>query len=135
MLVAPAPGAALAPQQRVIVNGRLRQSVCRWCYAKIPLPEFFKAVADMGLTAIDLLPRRSGRSRAEYGLTCSMGSGAGGGIADGLNVKANHDKIVAQPRARHSARGGAQGAEPDHVLRQPPRHGRRGGGRQLRRGR
>ena len=31
----------------------------------------------------------------EHGLICSMGSGFGGTIADGLNVKANHDKIVA----------------------------------------
>jgi hydroxypyruvate isomerase len=75
--------------------GRLKQSVCRWCYAKIPLPEFFKAVADMGLTAVDLLTEKEWPIAKEYGLTCSMGSGAGGSIADGLNVKANHDKIVA----------------------------------------
>jgi hydroxypyruvate isomerase len=75
--------------------GRLKQSVCRWCYAKIPLPEFFKAVADMGLTAVDLLTEKEWPIAKEYGLTCSMGSGAGGSIADGHNVKANHDKIVA----------------------------------------
>jgi hydroxypyruvate isomerase len=74
--------------------GRLKQSVCRWCYAKIPLPEFCKAVADMGLTAIDLLTEKEWPVAAEYGLICSMGSGAGGGISDGLNVKANHEKIV-----------------------------------------
>jgi hydroxypyruvate isomerase len=76
-------------------TGRLKQSVCRWCYAKIPLPEFFKAVADMGLTAVDLLTEKDWPLAREYGLTCSMGSGAGGSIVDGLNVKANHDKIVA----------------------------------------
>jgi hydroxypyruvate isomerase len=75
--------------------GRLKQSVCRWCYAKIPLPEFCKAVADMGLTAIDLLTEKEWPIAAEHGLICSMGSGAGGGISDGLNVKANHEKIVA----------------------------------------
>jgi hydroxypyruvate isomerase len=95
MLVAPASGAARAPQQRVIVNGRLRQSVCRWCYAKVPIRDFFKAVADMGLTAVDLLTEKEWPIAAEFGLTCSMGSGAGGSIADGFNVKANHDKIVA----------------------------------------
>lgn len=31
----------------------------------------------------------------DHGLTCSMGSGARGSIADGLNVKANHEKILA----------------------------------------
>ena len=75
--------------------GRLKQSVCRWPYAKIPLPEFCKAVADIGLTAMDLLTEAEWPVARDHGLTCSMGSGFGGTIADGLNVKANHDKIVA----------------------------------------
>ena len=80
---------------RVVSKGRLRQSVCRWCYAKTPLPEFFTAVAAMGLTAVDLLTEKEWPIAREHGLICSMGSGAGGSIADGLNVKANHEKILA----------------------------------------
>jgi hydroxypyruvate isomerase len=80
---------------RVVAKGRLRQSVCRWCYSKIPLPEFFTAVAAMGLTAVDLLTEKEWPIAREHGLICSMGSGAGGSIADGLNVKANHEKILA----------------------------------------
>ena len=38
-----------------VKKGRLKQSVSRWCYGKIPMPDFCKAVAAMGLTAIDLL--------------------------------------------------------------------------------
>ena len=95
MLAAPSSLTAGAPQARVVTKGRLKQSVCRWCYAKIPIRDFFKAVADMGLTAVDLLTEKEWPVAAEYGLICSMGSGAGGGINDGLNVKANHDKIVA----------------------------------------
>ena len=79
---------------RVVSKGRLRQSVCRWCYSKIPLPEFFTAVAGMGLTAVDLLSEKEWPIAREHGLICSMGSGAGGSIADGLNVKANHEKIA-----------------------------------------
>jgi hydroxypyruvate isomerase len=94
MLVAPSAGNFAAPAQRAVAKGRLKQSVCRWCYAKIPVRDFFQAVADMGLTAVDLLTEKDWPIAREYGLTCSMGSGAGGGIADGLNVKANHDKIV-----------------------------------------
>jgi hydroxypyruvate isomerase len=88
-----ATGASGAVQR--IPTGRLKQSVCRWCYGKIPLPEFCRAVADMGLTAIDLLGEADWPVAREYGLICSMGSGFGGTIADGLNVKANHDKIIA----------------------------------------
>ena len=82
-----------APGQR-IATGRLKQSVCRWPYAKIPLPEFCRAVADLGLSAVDLLGEAEWPVAREYGLTCSMGSGFGGTIADGLNVRANHAKII-----------------------------------------
>jgi hydroxypyruvate isomerase len=83
------------PQSRIVSRGRLKQSLCRWCYAKIPLADLCRAAADMGLTAIDLLTEKEWPVAREFGLICSMGSGAGGSIADGLNVKANHDKIVA----------------------------------------
>ena len=89
------PSALALPQSRIVSKGRLKQSLCRWCYAKIPLPDLCRAAADMGVTAIDLLTEKEWPVAREYGLICSMGSGAGGSIADGLNVKANHDKIVA----------------------------------------
>ena len=95
MLAAPGTMASSSAGQATTGTGRLKQSVCRWCYAKIPLPELCKAVAEMGLTAIDLLTEKEWPVAREYGLTCSMGSGAGGSIADGLNVKANHAKIQA----------------------------------------
>lgn len=88
------PLAAGEQEGRAVKNGRLKQSVSRWCYAKIPMPQFCKAVADMGLTAIDLLGEADWPVVRDYGLICSMGSGGGGSIADGLNVKANHDAIV-----------------------------------------
>jgi hydroxypyruvate isomerase len=79
---------------RVVKNGRLKQSVSRWPYNKIPLPEFARAVADIGLTAIDLLEEADWPVVRQYGLVCSMGYAGGGSIPDGLNVKANHDAIV-----------------------------------------
>jgi hydroxypyruvate isomerase len=79
---------------RAVTKGRLKQSVSRWCFAKIPMPEFCKAVADMGLAGIDLLGEKDWPIVRDHGLLCTMGSGAGGSIRDGLNVKANHDGIV-----------------------------------------
>src|SRR5947207_6121250 len=79
---------------RVVKNGRLKQSVSRWGYDKIPMPEFCRAVADMGLTAIDLLQEPDWEVVRQYGLVCAMGYAGGGSIKDGLNVKANHDAIV-----------------------------------------
>jgi hypothetical protein len=36
-------------------RGRLRQSVCRSCYRDSPLRDFFRGVAAIGHTAVDLL--------------------------------------------------------------------------------
>jgi len=85
---------AAAPGDRVVKNGRLKQSVSRWPYNKIPLPEFCRACADMGLTAIDLLEEPEWSVVRQYGLICSMAYAGGGTIPDGLNAKANHDAIV-----------------------------------------
>jgi hydroxypyruvate isomerase len=85
---------ALRGADRIVKNGRLTQSVSRWCYNAIPMPDFCRAVADMGLTAIDLLEEPDWAVARQFGLTCSMGYAGGGSIRDGLNVKANHDAIV-----------------------------------------
>jgi len=85
---------AAQPAGRAVTKGRLKQSVSRWCYAKIPMPEFCQAVAGMGLTAIDLLDEPDWSVVRDFGLVCSMGNAGGGTIRDGLNVKANHDAIV-----------------------------------------
>jgi hydroxypyruvate isomerase len=88
------PASAGEQTGKAVVKGRLKQSVSRWCYGKIPMPEFCKAVADMGLTAIDLLEEKDWSIVRDHGLICSMGYAGGGTIPDGLNVRANHDAIV-----------------------------------------
>jgi hydroxypyruvate isomerase len=80
--------------QGLVTKGRLKQSVSRWPYQKIPLPEFCRALADIGLPAIDLLEEADWAIAREHGLVCSMGYAGGGSIKDGLNVVANHDAIV-----------------------------------------
>jgi len=89
------PSVASTIQGPVVRNGRLKQSVSRWPYNNIPFRSFCEAVADMGLPAIDLLEQDEWSIAAEYGLVCSMGYGGGGTIEDGLNVRTNHDEIVA----------------------------------------
>jgi hydroxypyruvate isomerase len=86
--------AAVPATGRVVTKGRLKQSVSRWCYQKISLPDFAAAVKDMGLTAIDLLKEDEWDALKPYGLICSMGYGGGGTIPDGLNDPKNHDGIV-----------------------------------------
>jgi hydroxypyruvate isomerase len=88
-----AVGTPAAQAKRVAVNGRLKQSVSRWPYRSIPLPDFCRAVADMGLTAIDLLDEPDWPVVRQFGLVCSMGYAGAGSIPDGLNVRANHEAI------------------------------------------
>jgi hydroxypyruvate isomerase len=100
----PPPGPPPGPA-RAVTRGRLRQSASRWCYKNIPLPELCRAVAAMGVPAIDLLEPEDWPVVREHGLVCSMGYGGGGTISDGLNNPANHDRIVANltaalPKAR-----------------------------------
>ncbi|WP_396627345.1 hydroxypyruvate isomerase family protein [Luteitalea sp.] len=76
--------------------GRLKQSVCRWCYNKIPLADFFKACAEMGLPAIDLLTEEEWTiAKRDFGLVCSTGFPAVRSIPDGINNTKFHDGIVA----------------------------------------
>ena len=91
-------GTAGAQDQGVVKKGRLKQSVCRWCYQRIPLDDFCKSVAGLGLKAMDLLQPEEWEVAAKYGLICSTGyPGKGGGtIPDGLNNKALHDEIHAR---------------------------------------
>lgn len=82
---------SLAASQKV--GGRLKQSVCRWCYNKIPLDEFAKAVSEMGLKGIDLLTDPNDWPTAKkYGLIPTMVTGAGN-IPDACNRKDLHDKL------------------------------------------
>ena len=79
---------------RAVTRGRLRQSVSRWCYQKMPLPDLCRAIAALGVPAIDLLEPADWPVARDHGLVCSMGYGGGGSIRDGLNNPANHDRIV-----------------------------------------
>jgi hydroxypyruvate isomerase len=91
-----AAGAQNQTVEKAVKNGRLHQSVCRWCYQRIPLDQFCQQIAALGLTAIDLLQPDEWDVAARYGLICSMGyPGEGGGtIPDALNNRMLHDQIV-----------------------------------------
>src|SRR5262245_43507094 len=73
---------------------RLKQSVSRWCYGRIPLDDLCVAARDIGLVAIDLLDEKDWATPAKYGLTCAMANGFGT-IPRGFNRLEQHDKLVA----------------------------------------
>src|SRR5437762_10665065 len=92
------PSAAAAPFALAATRkGRLKQSVCRWCYKKIALEDLAREAAGMGIKAMDLIGPDEWPVVKKYGLTPAMTTG-GGTIPDGLNRKENHAKIEQQFR-------------------------------------
>jgi hydroxypyruvate isomerase len=74
--------------------GRLKHSVSRWCYGRIPLDDLCKAAKDIGYHSVELLDEKDWEVPKKYGLTCAMANGFGT-IPVGFNDLANHDKLVA----------------------------------------
>ncbi len=75
------------------LKGRLKQSVCKWCYSKQTLDQLCKNAAEMGIVSVELLGEKDWPTVKKYGLTCAMASGPSG-IVDGWNKPADHDKLV-----------------------------------------
>jgi hydroxypyruvate isomerase len=90
-------GGRAAAAARVVRNGRLKQSVCKWCFKDFTLEHLSERVSEMGLAAIDLLGEQEWPVVLKYGLVCSMGGGICS-IKDGMNRKENHAQIEANFR-------------------------------------
>lgn len=91
-----APGAlASQPAETAAVRkvGRLKQSVCRWCYGGMKLEDLASQAKAMGIQAIDLLNENEWDVVKKAGLICSTSNGPGG-ITEGWNRPANHDKLI-----------------------------------------
>src|SRR5690349_21602883 len=56
-------------------KGRLKQSVCRWCYSKVPIEDFCKESARLGLKSVDLATAAEWPTIQKYGLVPTMISG------------------------------------------------------------
>jgi hydroxypyruvate isomerase len=84
------------------LKGRIKQSVCLWCYndylrtAKIDLDQFAAACARMGLKSIELTTPEQWPTLKKHGLICAMSTSHG--IAKGLNRLENHDECLAAVR-------------------------------------
>jgi hydroxypyruvate isomerase len=90
-------GAALPALPQAARKGRLKQSVSRWCFNKIPMEDFCREVKRLGLVGIDLLGPADWPVVQKFGLIPTLGS-SGGGKTGPLNRKENHDAIEKQYR-------------------------------------
>jgi hydroxypyruvate isomerase len=97
-----------ASAQTASLKGNIKQGACRWCYNKIPIEDFAKACADMGLKSIDLPAPSDWPVIKKYGLVPTMVPGPTS-IRDGLNRKEDHDAIFERmgPMIRAAKEAGA----------------------------
>ncbi|HEY3972742.1 MAG TPA: TIM barrel protein [Candidatus Sulfotelmatobacter sp.] len=87
------PSVAMTFDGAILRKGHIHQSVCRWCYQKIPLDQLAEYAARIGLRGVDLLQPDEYEIPRRYGLLCTMGYAGGGEIGKALNRVDNHATI------------------------------------------
>ena len=83
-------------------EGRLKQSVCKWCYRDMALEELCEHAAKMGIVSVELLAKEQWPVLKKYGLRCAVGNGICS-IRDGTNRTENHSSIERNARELISA--------------------------------
>jgi hydroxypyruvate isomerase len=81
---------------RASKNGRVNQSVCRWCYGKMSVEELAKNARRLGLKGVDLLGPDDFPAVKKYDLLCTMTQTHS--IPKGLNRKENWDECLGKIR-------------------------------------
>ena len=84
--------AATSAKAEPVAAGRLKQSVCRWCYSKVPIEDLCQAAVKLGIQAVDLVDPKEWPAVQKAGLQLTIVPGPTT-IPDGLNRKENHDAI------------------------------------------
>jgi hydroxypyruvate isomerase len=76
-------------------TGRLKHSVCQWCFGGMPLEELCKNAASMGIASVELVGPNEWPTLKKHGLTCAVGGLVPSNpIHSGFNRVANHDAII-----------------------------------------
>ena len=108
-------------------SGRLKQSVCKWCFGKMSLDELCGHAKRLGMVGIDLLGPDDFPTLEKHGLVCTMVSSHS--LTDGLCDPKFHDACVDQLTASITAAadagyknviafsGNARGIAPDTGLK------------------
>ena len=89
---AAAAGSAPAPATPAR-GGRVKQSVCAWCYGGMKLEDLCTLAKGLGIGSVELLDVDQVRVPASLGMTCAVANGPGG-ITKGWNRMEHHDDRV-----------------------------------------
>lgn len=77
-----------APAGRVATKGRLKQSVCQWCFEPMDIETLARNAAAMGIQSIELVPPDKWPILKKHGLICALSSSHG--FVEGWNRKENY---------------------------------------------
>lgn len=88
--------ASAAEDQPAKLKGRINQSVCQWCYGRIPLDELARNAAEMGIKSVELIGPDHWPTIKKYNLICAMVPSHP--LNDGLNNKDKHEQHLATIR-------------------------------------
>jgi hydroxypyruvate isomerase len=75
------------------LSGKIRHSVCKWCYPEFSVEALARHAAEIGFESIELLDPPDWPVLKKFGLTCAMANGTTT-IADGFNRLENHAQAV-----------------------------------------
>ncbi|MBN1124326.1 MAG: TIM barrel protein [Sedimentisphaerales bacterium] len=85
---------ANAEVKQGVKNGRIKQSVCQWCYGGVSFDDLAAHAAKIGLVGFDLAGPDQWPTLKKYGLICTMTPSHG--IGKGLNRIENHEECLAK---------------------------------------
>ncbi|MBX3375518.1 MAG: TIM barrel protein [Phycisphaeraceae bacterium] len=87
------PLGAQPAEGKAVLTGRVKHSVCRWCYGSMSVEDLCKQAAAMGIASVELLYEKEWGIPAQHGLTCAVAMGPNP-IHRGWNRVEHHDEFV-----------------------------------------
>jgi hydroxypyruvate isomerase len=96
---AAAAGISSADVKKAIMNGRVKQSICSWCFMsageKWSLDRLCEVAKELGVTSIELLAPDQFATLKRHGLTCAIASNTmPGSFKTGFNNTRYHDELA-----------------------------------------
>jgi hydroxypyruvate isomerase len=89
------------PAASEALKGRLKQSVCRWCFGGMKLDELCRNAAAMGIKSVELLNPDEWETPKQHGLACAVASFVKSNpIPRGFNRVEHHDSIIGELEER-----------------------------------
>jgi len=76
------------------LKGRLKQSVCPWCFEPMDLETLARNAAAMGIKSVELVPPEKWPILKKYGLVCALSNSHG--FVDGWSHKENYAMCTAK---------------------------------------